>query len=270
MHFQQFAPPPHLQAYVRYFWALESTGQGPAPATFRTLADGCPGLVYQQPTLFRTPREKPWPRLFLYGQSTKPTEIYADGPFKALGVYLYPSALHTVFGLNAEVLTDGCVDLALLAGPQDCRLFEQLESEATTAARVELLAAYLGGEVSRRQGRADGDVQLALARLSASGGRASLPALRQELRLSERSFQRRFKESVGIPPKLFANICRFQASLGQLRRGEYGKLSDIAFEHDYADQSHYIRAFREFTGLAPYQFRQRSNEVVENFPELRG
>jgi AraC-like DNA-binding protein len=53
-----------------------------------------------------------------------------------------------------------------------------------------------------------------------------------------------------------------------LRNNHYHKLSDIAFENEYADQSHFIRAFKEFAGFSPYRYRQQSNEVVENFAEL--
>ncbi|MNY79127.1 DNA-binding transcriptional regulator ChbR [compost metagenome] len=67
---------------------------------------------------------------------------------------------------------------------------------------------------------------------------------------------------------LFGRICRFQASLNQLRAQSYDKLSDIAFEQEYADQSHFIRNFKEFTGLTPFQFRKSIQETVENFPVL--
>ncbi|MEJ7662748.1 MAG: helix-turn-helix domain-containing protein [Hymenobacter sp.] len=88
--------------------------------------------------------------------------------------------------------------------------------------------------------------------------------------MSERSFQRRFKQAVGVSPKLFARICQFQDSLAQLRRAEYEKLSDIAYAHDYADQSHHIRAFREFAGSTPRQFRQQAHRQLASLAELRG
>ncbi|UOQ68039.1 helix-turn-helix domain-containing protein [Hymenobacter volaticus] len=90
--------------------------------------------------------------------------------------------------------------------------------------------------------------------------------MQESLHMSERSFQRKFKQHVGIPPKLFSRICRFQVSLNQLRNHQYHKLSDVAFENDYADQSHYIRSFQEFAGCSPYQYQRQVNELVENFP----
>ena len=57
-----------------------------------------------------------------------------------------------------------------------------------------------------------------------------------------------------------------QASLNQLRSQSYDKLSDIAFEQECADQSHFIRNFKEFTGLTPFQFRKSIQETVGELP----
>jgi len=49
----------------------------------------------------------------------------------------------------------------------------------------------------------------------------------------------------------------------QLRNKDYGKLSDIAFENDYSDQSHLIRSFKEFAGISPNQYQKQYNELAE-------
>ena len=108
----------------------------------------------------------------------------------------------------------------------------------------------------------------ALEQIISSKGTLSLKVLQQNLNTSQRSFHRKFKQYTGIPPKLFSRICRFQASLKQLQQTDYDKLSDIAFGNDYADQSHFIRSFKEFSGLSPAQYQKNSTEVVENLSEI--
>ena len=88
--------------------------------------------------------------------------------------------------------------------------------------------------------------------------------------MSERNFERKFREYVGISPKLFSRICRFQSSLKQLQESNYEKLSDIAFENNFSDQSHFIRTFKEFAGFSPNQFQQQTNTIVDNFTEVIG
>ncbi|WP_375418107.1 DUF6597 domain-containing transcriptional factor [uncultured Hymenobacter sp.] len=270
MYFHKLAPPGDLRGYVRYFWTLESSSEASLPSAFTTLADGCPGLIVQRAgdSPFCDGTGKAWPRSFLYGQTTRANHISTSGPFQTLGICFEPSALTAVFGLNAAELTDACLDLPLLAAPQAGNLAEQLAAISAVPECVDHLAAFLRAGTARHRTQVDSRVRQSLAQLLESGGRVSLPDLQRAVGLSERSLQRKFKHSVGISPQLFARICRFQASLAQLRTRQYGKFSDLAFELEYADQSHHIRAFREFAGASPQQVRQRAQPGVPEFPEL--
>lgn len=270
MKYKQIKPPAYLKDYVRYFWTLESNGIGASPKTFKTIADGCPGLIVQQSEngTFYDQNNKPLPRIFLYGQATKHAQIHALGKFSTIGIYLHPSALKPIFGLKADELTDSCLDLNVMAEKQGVHLSEQLLSASSLADQIKILSSYLLFQIRKNDTPADKPMQHALSQILQSKGNLSLKKLRETLGLSERSFERKFKQCVGIPPKLFSRVCRFQASLDQLRNNHYHKLSDIAFENEYADQSHFIRAFKEFAGFSPYRYRQQSNEVVENFAEL--
>jgi hypothetical protein len=118
MHFKHFAPPPSLQPYVQYFWALESTHLAPPPAMIGLVADGCPGLIFQQPTgaPIRDHAGQPWPTLLLHGQTTRPGQMHLSGPFRLVGAYLHPSALFPLFQLPAAELTDACLDADSLIG----------------------------------------------------------------------------------------------------------------------------------------------------------
>ena len=268
MQFRKHAPPDDLRGFVRYFWLLESTDAA-ATHTFTTLADGCPGLILQlSPDAPLHGAGKPWPRSFVYGQTTRAGEIVGYGPFRALGVCFEPGALPAIFGLNAAELTNTCLDLTLLDAPRASTLTDQLAEQPAGPDCFDQLAAFLRASAGRCPAPIDARVQESLAQLVQSGGQMSLPALQAAVGLSERSLQRKFNHSVGISPQLFARICRFQASLAQLRAGHYAKFSDLAFEQEYADQSHHIRAFQEFAGASPQQVRQRAQPGLPKFPEL--
>jgi len=74
------------------------------------------------------------------------------------------------------------------------------------------------------------------------------------LHLNERTFERRFVAAVGISAKQFSRIIQFQQSLEQLTVKDYTKLSDIVYSNGFADQSHFIRVFKAFTGKSPKKF----------------
>jgi AraC-like DNA-binding protein len=271
MKYKQIQPPDNLKNYVRKFWTLESNADDGLSKTFGTIADGCPGLIFQQPEkgIFYDQNNKQLPSTFLYGQTTEHTKLHSIGKLSTIGIYFYPHALKSIFGFDADELTNSCLDISLLPARQGHQLSEQLLNTPSVAEQVKLLSSYLFAQIERNSAQADEITQHALSQIIGSKGSLSLEDLQKNLHLSERSIERKFKQSVGISPKLFSRICRFQASLNQLRNNDYDKLSDLAFENDYADQSHLIRAFNEFAGLSPYQFQKQSHEVVENFPELK-
>ena len=269
MKYQSIQPPDILKPYVRYFWSLETSAEDPVQKNFRTIVDGCPGLIFQQNNKGAFYKDdQRLPETFLFGQSTKHAELNLSGNLGVTGIYFYPNVLKTVFGLNAEDLTDSCVDADSLVRSCNFHLSEQLANTSSITTQIQILSSYLLSHVDKNRKREDEIMQYALSQMVQSKGAISLNKLQEQLQLSERMLERRFKQYVGISPKLFSRICRFQSSLKQLRNNDYNKLSDIAFEHEYADQSHFIRSFKEFAGFFPYQYRKKSNEIVENFTEL--
>lgn len=78
--------------------------------------------------------------------------------------------------------------------------------------------------------------------------------VQRELNISERTFQRMFEKNIGLSPNTYRRICQFKSAFTDLNLGNYNNLSDIAFNHGYADQSHYIRAFKEFTQINPSEY----------------
>ncbi len=270
MEYQKILPPDHLKNHVRYFWTLQSDAGEVTPKTFKTFADGSPGIIYQQSDkgVFYQ-EEKELPSVFLYGQTTKHANIYSPAAFQTIGVYFYPHALQTVFGLDASELTDTCLDLEALAKEQRASLsVEQLLDTTDVYKRIGLLCDYISQQIRRYDIPGNKLVPYAISRIITTEGSIPLKTLLDELQLTERSFERKFLQGVGMSPKMFARICRFQASLNKLRNNQFDKLSDIAFEHQYSDQSHFIRTFKEFTGFTPNKYQRQSHELVENFPEL--
>lgn len=268
MKFDQIKPPDHLKAYIKCFWTLEYNIDS-LPKTFRTIADGCPGLIYQQTDNGQFyQNSKQLPSIFLYGQATTHAELSTNGKSSITGVFFYPNALKSIFGLNADELTDTCIDIKLMPADKEFQLSERLLNSSSIDDQIEIMSSYLISEIKKNNINSDESIQYALSLIRGSDGNISLKNVQKDLQLSERSFERRFKQYVGVSPKLFSRICRFQASLAQLRKNSYNKLSDIAYENEYSDQSHFIRAFKEFAGFSPFQYQKQSKEVVENLLNL--
>jgi AraC-like DNA-binding protein len=268
--YKQVPPPDYLRNYVRYFWTLESNGADPLPKTLGPLVDGCPGLIFHQPegSSFYDQCDKQLPGTFLYGQTITRTELYVTGKFKLIGITFFPNALKYIAGFNANELTDTCLDLSLLPFTRRANILDQLLNSRTTGEQIEILSTYLFSLIRKNNLPVDRITHYAQSQIIQARGNISLKDLQRNLKLSERSFERKFEQYVGISPKLFSRVCRFQASLDQLRSNNYTNLSDIAFDNGYADQSHFIKSFKEFAGYSPREFQKQSIEVVEIVPVL--
>lgn len=270
IEYKKIAPPFDLQNYVRYFWTLENKNTL-APKTFRIIADGCPGLLLNQSDkgLIYQNNVKLLPSVFLYGQATRHEELNLTGESSIIGACFYPNALKLVFGLDANELTDSCIDLDFAGDKKDFHLLEMISEAASLSEKIKIIADYLSAQIRKNNHLEDRIIQYSIMQIIESNGNLSLAELRRNLGLSERSLERKFRQNVGIPPKLFSRIWRFQSSLEQVRKNNSIKLSDIAYDNEYADQSHFIRAFREFAGFSPNQLKTRSNQIGENLFEVK-
>jgi AraC-like DNA-binding protein len=266
MQFKKIQAPAHLRDHVRFFWTLEGHADVSSPGVLGPLADGCPGMIFQPTRLgvFHDEFNKKLPGVFLYGQTLKRTALYMTGQFKSIGICFQPESLHTVFGFSADELTEECLDINLLSSAKTNQLEERLENSLSLSKRVNILADYLSREIGINNTKIDPSIKHALIQVTRTNGKIPLRDLRNDLNLSERSFERKFNFYVGISPKVFSNVCRFQASLNQLKENRYSRLSDVAFDNGYADQSHFIRSFKEFAGFSPYQFQKQSREIHAN------
>jgi len=269
MEYRQIQPPAYLSNYIRYFWVIERDANEPVPKTYRPIADGCPGLIFQpsETDALHDDVKQKLPELFLYGQTVQPRTLYTKGGLLLTGVCFYPHALKSVFGLPAHELTDTCIDLKSIFNKHNKHVSEQLICTPSFDGQFDILSSYIWQQIQANNANADETTHYALGQIIQTNGNIELKELLKEINMTERTFERKFNHHVGISPKLFARICRFQTSLQQLKSSNYNKLSDIAFDNGYADQSHFIRAFKEFAGYSPNQLSKQKNTDAENLLE---
>ncbi len=100
-----------------------------------------------------------------------------------------------------------------------------------------------------RDRRPDGRLRRAARLLQEAPGRASVKDIASAVGVGERQLERKFREWVGLAPKPFARLARFQRLLRRMETT--GRIAEAALDQGYYDQAHFIKDFRAFSGTTP-------------------
>lgn len=262
MDFRLIHPIQPLRKYIRYFWMLEQqSSSSVVEKNFKIMTDGIPGMIFQQhPQAFRDHYQQQLPPLFLYGPKTQYANMQVQGKFLNVGVSFQPGVLTTLFPLTTYDLTNQYTDLDDLLRTS---LSEQLFHAGTFEQKVQLLESFFLQQLSRND-RVDGKTGWAIHLLQQG---KTLPQVQSALNISERSLERYFKHHIGVTPKMYARICRFQSALELIRQSNFGSLTAVAHLQQYFDQAHFIKEFQLFAGASPKHFLRKAKEQLPNFPE---
>jgi AraC-like DNA-binding protein len=264
--FNFYKPKPPLSKFVDSFWLYE--GNVPDQKTERILPTGTLELVVnlRQNELRFYAAERPDCSRFsgaivsgASGRSFAPDT--AEETF-IIGVHFKPGGAFPFLGLPAGDLADTHVDLETLWGPSAGRLRERLCEARTSAERFQLLQEAL---LSRLCHGVEQHYAVSAA-LEMFGKNQAGPRVREAakyLGLSQRRFIQVFKSEVGMKPKLFSRIQRFQQTRTFIQHNPSFNWADLAVDLGYFDQSHFIREFLEFSGLSPTDYMNRHKRFIE-------
>jgi AraC-like DNA-binding protein len=193
------------------------------------------------------------PRVTVVGpQSYSRAGLSVFGTIDNFTIHFQPSGFNRLFGIPMTQLTDAAYDAHAVIGPEISTLQHELGDAAGFAERIQLIEERL----IRMLGYHDRPDPVAIAanNLFASNGIHRVSTMATDCGLSTRQFERRFLAQVGVPPKLYARIIRFNAALDHKLRCPSRTWSRIANEHDYYDQMHFVHDCRAFTGECPSRF----------------
>lgn len=180
----------------------------------------------------------------------------APGFSYCLQVNLTPLGAYSVLGVPMHQLANRVEELESLLGVAAHRLIEQLAELPDWDSRFDLVDDFLGSRAESGR-RASTATAWSWQELQRTGGLASIGQLARELQLSRRQLVARFREEVGLSPKLVGRIIRFNRAIAELKQNGPVRWSRIAHECGYHDQSHFHHDFREFTGASPSEYLGR-------------
>lgn len=191
------------------------------------------------------------------GQAAQPLAATA-GYWEAagLGVKLRPGSFYSLFGVPAQELTNRVLRLDELLGREAVDLVDQLAGQTSALAQVRCLEGVLVRFAQRQMDGARLIDQQAVA-LLLQQPTEPISKLADRLGYSPRQLQRRLNDFVGLSPRRYRRIYRFERALARLQMmadNEEIEWTTFALDGGYSDQAHFIRDFREFSGTTPTHY----------------
>jgi AraC-like DNA-binding protein len=176
---------------------------------------------------------------------------------QTVGVFFRPARAAPFLRVAISHLTDRTVAIDDVWGTAGSRLPSEL-CELDEARRIDRLESVLLTRLSRgRVPAATFDVEGLAAKVLRHKGRVTVDAMARAAGVSRQHLSREFRERIGIGPKLYSRLARFQSGLtyaGSRARVDWAR---VALDMGYADQSHMIAEFRLFSGLTPQTLASR-------------
>ena len=177
-----------------------------------------------------------------------------------MGVHFKPGGAFPFLGPAADELLDTHVSLQDIWGGGALEIRERLSAERTAARRFQILQDALLSRLVCRSERHPA-VLSALDYFRRDPSRAVIGKLARDVGLSNRRFTDVFNFQVGVKPKLFVRIERFQRLLQKVHILPVVDWAQLALEQGYFDQSHLIRDFVAFSGLSPADYLRRLHDL---------
>jgi AraC-like DNA-binding protein len=191
--------------------------------------------------------------LTLFGQTILPEQITFTENFTLIAYFFKPFALTALFGFTAQELTDNPINLNLIQQQNARLLQEQLLNAITIDEMVSILNDFVFALITKIQTDTK-LIKFATKLIAENPSKKILKKVQDELYVTERTFQRMFEDKIGISPNQYRRVAQFNSAFQQINQKQFKLFSDIAFSNNYADQSHFIRAFKEFTNMTPKEY----------------
>lgn len=250
--FQIYKPCKALQAYVRYYWMFKNN----QPLNVPTFPIGCPQLIFHKKKPLYIPELKSYqPILSISGQVNYPAHLSSDGNTNMITIVFQPYALAAFLHLPISLLHNLEISGYDLENKQLNELATRIFDCEDEFLCIDIIEQWLLTTIINTPNK---KVAYNLKRITAALNElllkpeTSVNSLADIACLSKKQFERLFYTTVGSLPKEYARIVRFQKSLKLLQHcSDNINFTQIAYQSGYADQSHYIREFKQFSGYTP-------------------
>lgn len=258
-----YLPSPPLKKMVSFFWHVEMDFKGHVHREFPTRI--FQGMAF---SFSKIVEEQTWANTkvelsshgYLFGQAQQYREgsMQLSGVSELVGVAFTPTGLRKLTGMHMLGMTDNFVHANEIWAKEADLLIEQMYHQPNPASKIKVLEAFLKQKMSKHLRNAEENridlVKHGVDFIRKHNGISSLQEIADSLFVTPKTLERAFNENIGIGPKLFADVQRFEYAQKLLQVNNLPDLTQVALNCGYYDNSHMVRHFKKFAGKSPKNF----------------
>lgn len=237
-------PREELRKYVRYYWLLKRD----EPFSVLTFPIGCPQIIFHRKTsLFIPEFGKRQSDFTISGQVNFPAHLQSDSSLDMIVAVFHPHTISLFIDTPPSAFYNQEISGYDIENRHINEIATRIFDCENASEGIRILEEWLMTKLKS---------SLNIERIGYSLGKlllnpsSSVTALADTACLSKKQYERIFREYVGMNPKEYTRIVRFQKSMWMLQRGNRN-YADISAACGYSDQSHLIREFKSMTGHTP-------------------
>ena len=270
----QIHKPAHpLHRFIEHFVYFEGIS---APHNLdRFLPDGnteiiidlteCPQYIYDNESLqeIQTCRYA-----WVSGVRTRPITIPSGTGSRMLVIAFKKGKASPFYRFPINELTDRVIDADLVFGRQFHHLREQLlaaDSIPRMFALCELFLCRQAGD-ALEEDLTTRRIDYAMSSIIHQPSLRSLSHLSDKIGYSQKHFINLFRQQVGVPPKQYLRVMRFQKVICAIEENAVIQWNRVALESGYFDQAHFIHDFKRLSGFTPNEYLKRKSSVLNYIP----
>ncbi len=182
-------------------------------------------------------------------QTHQRCQLIVRGNVETFVIIFWPSAIHQLFGLPAAETTNRDIAAHAVLGAAASELRQKLGNARTFSERTQIADQFITNQSFRA--RPAECIERAANEILRNHGGCRIDSLAHHTGLSIRSFQRLFQQRIGVSPKFYARIVRFESALRTKAASPQMPWTKVAHQFGYHDHMHMVHDFQQLSGETP-------------------
>jgi AraC-like DNA-binding protein len=265
LFYRLISPSPALKQYIKCIWVLESPPQALMQAE-RVLPDGCVEMIFHYGDAFESSRDsihfEQQSKTVISGQLLNNIFLRPTGSSKMIGVRFYPAGAYYFTGVPLKELINSIVDLDDMFTAEAKIAEELVNISESIHDKINVIESFILDRIKRNNIKEAYTGKAAEIILS-HNGQITVKELSELAGSGERKLQRDFEDYIGLSPKQFARIARFQNAVKVMNMNLLN-LTATAYECGYYDQAHFVKEFTEISGQTPSAY-MKENHILSDY-----